>query len=93
MLVEQSERTPTGHRRYELAQLRGLKPYETSKNNRPTLCYARVASHDQKEDLVRQVHLLETFCAANGWPQRLYGSRNHKNRKLIESLREAAEQL
>ena len=54
------ERTPSGHRRYDLAQLRGLKPYETSKTNRPTLCYARVSSHDQKEDLVRQVQLLET---------------------------------
>lgn len=62
-----SERTLKGHRRYELAHLRGLKPYEASKTNRPTLCYARVSSQDQKEDLVRQVGLLESFCAANGW--------------------------
>lgn len=177
----QPERTPHGHRRYDLTQLQGLKPYETSQTNRPTLCYARVSSHDQKEDLVRQVALLETFCAANGWTYevtqdlgsglnynkkglqqlikricagsvgrlvltnkdrllrfgselifslceifnvevvminqgeqplgfeeelaqdvleiitvfsaRLYGSRSHKNRKLVESLREAAEQL
>ena len=177
----QAERTPKGHRRYDLAQLHGLKPYETSKTNRPTVCYARVSSHDQKEDLVRQVALLETFCAANGWTYeivqdlgsglnynkrgleqlikricsgtvgrlvltnkdrllrfgselvfslceayntevviinqgeqplsfeeelaqdvleiitvfsaRLYGSRNHKNRKLVETLREVAEQL
>ena len=177
----QAERTPKGHRRYDLAQLRGLKPYETSKTNRPTVCYARVSSHDQKEDLVRQVALLETFCAANGWSYetvqdlgsglndnkrglqqlikricsgtvgrlvltnkdrllrfgselifslceayntevvlinqgeqplsfeeelaqdvleiitvfsaRLYGSRSHKNRKLVETLREVAEQL
>ena len=27
-------------------------------------------AHDQKEDLVRQVALLETFCAANGWTLR-----------------------
>jgi predicted site-specific integrase-resolvase len=51
----QSVRIPHGHRRYDLAQLRGLKPYEASKTNRPTLCYARVSSHDQKEDLLRQV--------------------------------------
>lgn len=177
----QSERTPKGHRRYDINQLRGLKPYEASRTNRPTLCYARVSSHDQKEDLVRQVMLLETFCAANGWTYevmqdlgsglnyskkglrqlikricsgtvgrlvlthkdrllrfgselifslceefntevvlinqgeqplsieeelaqdvleiitvfsaRLYGSRSHKNRKLVETLREAAEQL
>jgi predicted site-specific integrase-resolvase len=177
----QPERTPSGHRRYDVAQLRGLKPYETSKTNRPTLCYARVSSHDQRDDLIRQVQLLEAFCAANGWTYevmqdlgsglnyrkqglqqlirricsgsvgrlvltnkdrlvrfgselifslcetfntevvlinqgeqplsfeeelgqdvleiisvfsaRLYGSRSHKNRKLVESLREVAEQL
>ena len=176
-----AERTPKGHRRYDLAQLRGLKPYEASRTNRPTVCYARVSSQDQKEDLVRQVIWLETFCAANGWSYevmqdlgsglnyqkkglqqlikricsgtvgrlvlthkdrllrfgselifslceafgtevviinqgeqplsfeeelaqdvleiitvfsaRLYGSRSHKNRKLVEALREAAEQL
>jgi putative resolvase len=38
----QSARTPHGHRRYDLTQLQGLKPYEASKTNRPTLCYARV---------------------------------------------------
>ena len=36
-------------------------------SGRPTLAYARVSSHDQKEDLGRQVALLESFCAANGW--------------------------
>jgi predicted site-specific integrase-resolvase len=63
----QPERTPHGRRHYDLAQLQGLKPYETSQTNQPTLCYARVFSHDQKEDLARQVTLLETFCAAHGW--------------------------
>ncbi|EQD74202.1 Resolvase domain protein, partial [mine drainage metagenome] len=32
-----------------------------------TLLYARVSSHDQKADLARQVALLESFSAANGW--------------------------
>jgi putative resolvase len=62
----QAERTPKGHRRYDTATLHGLKPYEASKTNRPTVCYARVSSHEQKDDLVRQVSLLGTFCAANG---------------------------
>ena len=35
--------------------------------DRPTVGYARVASHDQKHDLVRQQELLEAFCAAKGW--------------------------
>jgi len=173
------ERTPKGHRRYDLAKLHGVRP-RPALSGRPTLAYARVSSHDQPEDLVRQVALLESFCAANGWSYeviqdlgsglnyqkkglqqliqricsgqvgrlvlthddrllrfgselifalceayqtevviinqgeplsveeelaqdvleiitvfsaRLYGSRSHKNRKLIESLRQAAEQL
>jgi predicted site-specific integrase-resolvase len=177
----QVERTPKGHRRYDLSQLHGTSP-RPPVSGRPTLAYARVSScHDQKEDLVRQVALLESFCAANGWTYeviqdlgsgvnyqkkglqqllkricsgqvgrlvlthqdrllrfgselvfalceayhtevviinrgeaplsfeeelaqdvleiitvfsaRLYGSRSHKNRKLVETLREAAEQL
>ncbi|MBC8507887.1 MAG: IS607 family transposase [Chloroflexi bacterium] len=174
------DRTPNGHRRYDLSKLYGLVPRPPT-TGRPTLAYVRVSSHDQKEDLVRQVALLESFCAANGWTYeviqdlgsglnyqkkglqqlikricsgqvgrlvlthkdcllrfgselvftlceaystevviinqgeqplsfeeelaqdvleiitvfsaRLYGSRSHKNRKLVETLRDAAEQL
>lgn len=87
----QPERTPSGHRRYDVAQLRGLKPYETSKTNRPTLCYARVSSHDQRDDLIRQVQLLEAFCAANGWTyevmQDLGSGLNYKKQGLQQLIR------
>ena len=33
----------------------------------PTICYARVSSHDQQGDLDRQQALLESYCAAKGW--------------------------
>jgi putative resolvase len=33
----------------------------------PTICYARVSSHDQKPDLERQQAVLESYCAAKGW--------------------------
>lgn len=85
----QSERTPKGHRRYDLAQLYGLKPYETSKTNRPTVCYARVSSHDQKEDLQRQVTLLETFCVVNGWTYEVLqdlGSGLNYNKRGLQQL-------
>ena len=62
----EAEWTPTGRRMYDLAKLRGLTPHKAP-SSRVTLAYARVSSHDQKEDLVRQVALLESFCAANGW--------------------------
>ena len=58
------ERTARGHRRYDLATLRRTVPLPS---NQSTVCYARVSSHDQKEDLVRQSSVLESFCAARGW--------------------------
>jgi len=60
------DRTPKGHRRFDLSR----SPANPSKQFDPrqlTLCYARVSSHDQKEDLARQAQVLENFCAANGW--------------------------
>ena len=56
------ERTANGHRRYDLAQLLGIKP-----DNAITIGYARVSSHEQKPDLRRQKEVLELFCAQNGW--------------------------
>jgi predicted site-specific integrase-resolvase len=56
------ERTESGHRRYDIAKLIGVKA-ELSY----TIGYARVESHDQKEDLVRQKQVIELFCATNGW--------------------------
>ena len=55
------ERTANGHRRYDLAHLLGLKP-----NGALTVAYARVSSHDQKDDLDRQKQVLELFCASHG---------------------------
>jgi predicted site-specific integrase-resolvase len=36
-------------------------------DDRITINYARVSSHDQKADLVRQAQVLEAFSATNGW--------------------------
>ena len=63
----EGERTPGGHRRYDLAELRGVVPREAP-SERITLAYARVSSQDQQEDLVTQVALRESFCAALGAP-------------------------
>jgi putative resolvase len=62
-----SERTAGGHRRYDLSQLRRLVPRPKQPQKRATIGYARVSSSDQKDDLKRQVALIETYCAANGW--------------------------
>ena len=58
------DRTPQGHRRYDLSKLPKKSPLISSKK---TIAYARVSSHDQKNDLARQTCVLESFCAAHGW--------------------------
>jgi putative resolvase len=60
------ERTPSGHRRYDLTQLRGLVPPK-SEANRITLAYARVSNQNQKQELKNQINILKSFCADNGW--------------------------
>lgn len=60
------EHTKCGHRRYDLAQLRP-EWVRSSSDNRRTIGYARVSSHDQKADLERQKQVLELYCAKQGW--------------------------
>lgn len=59
-------RTAGNQRRYSL---QALDPSfaDSIETSRVTYAYARVSSHDQKEDLVRQAQVLEMHCAANGW--------------------------
>ena len=61
-----SERTPKGHRRYDSSKLRSIDPKKIP-STKKTIAYARVSSHDQKEDLSRQIMVLESFCAKSGW--------------------------
>ena len=61
-----SSRTPKNHRRYDLFLLRGIVPRKSCEEKR-TIAYARVSSHDQKDDLSRQVVVLESYCASHGW--------------------------
>lgn len=60
------ERTAGNQRRYRLSQ---VDPTATSLPTpaRKTLAYARVSSHDQKDDLERQKQVLELYCAQQGW--------------------------
>ncbi|MDR1545347.1 MAG: MerR family DNA-binding transcriptional regulator, partial [Deltaproteobacteria bacterium] len=46
-------RTTSGHRRYDLSKLIP-EQYHLSGGERRTIAYARVSSHDQKNDLERQ---------------------------------------
>ena len=57
-----ARKTAGGTRYYDANELLGL-----GNSDAPTVCYARVSSHDQKEDLERQHAMREAYCAAKGW--------------------------
>jgi excisionase family DNA binding protein len=63
-----SIKTEGGHRRYDISKLRPETVHKYDfMDNRKTIAYARVSSHDQKSDLERQKQVLELFCSKNGW--------------------------
>jgi excisionase family DNA binding protein len=62
-----SVRTDGGHRRYDLGVLRPDMFRIKYSDNRKTIAYARVSSHDQKADLERQKQVLELYCTRQGW--------------------------
>ncbi|MFE1745789.1 IS607 family transposase [Coleofasciculus sp. H7-2] len=85
-----SIRAPSGHRRFYLGDIKRLTPRELKQlDERITINYARVSSHDQKQDLVRQVQVLESFSAANGWQYETIqdlGSGLNYNKKGLQKL-------
>jgi len=81
-------KTAGGTRYYSVADLLTVRASDT-----PTICYARVSSHDQKEDLERQQIILESYCTAKGWRSEtvkdLGSGMNYKKKglnKLLEMI-------
>ena len=62
-----SQRTPKCHRRYDLSKINPNLTRNKVEQQRQTIAYARVSSHDQKPDLQRQIEMLELYCSAQGW--------------------------
>ena len=56
-----TRKTKGGTRYYDAASLMVLEHQDV-----PTIAYARVSSHDQKDDLTRQGELLAAYCARRG---------------------------
>ncbi len=82
------ERTAGRQRRYDLAK---LKPelFYAAPQDRKTIAYARVSSHDQKDDLERQKQVLELYCAEQGWTFEVIadlGSGMNYNKKGLKRL-------
>jgi excisionase family DNA binding protein len=96
-----SVRTSGNHRRFDVSELLGNKSErrlnkseETSDfaaSSSLTVAYARVTSHDQKDDLKRQVLVLESYCANHGWSfeiiQDLGSGLNYKKKGLIRLIK------
>ena len=84
------ERSPTGQRRFYLADIKRITPRDLNQlDDRITINYARVSSHDQKDDLVRQAKVLEAFSASNGWQFETIqdlGSGLNYNKKGLQKL-------
>jgi excisionase family DNA binding protein len=84
-----AEHTPGGHRRYDLAKLRPEQYRASREGDRKTIAYARVLSHDQKDDLERQKQVLELYCARQGWTFEVVadlGSGMNDNKKGLKTL-------
>ena len=62
-----AQRTPKGHRRYDLSKINPNLTRNKVEQQRKTIAYARVSSHDQKLDLQCQIEMLELYCSAQGW--------------------------
>ena len=58
-------RTPSGHRRSSMDDLNAMTG--RSAPDRKTVGYARVSSHDQKDDLRRQADRLKGHAGTNGY--------------------------
>jgi len=72
-------------RYYDLDTLLGIKNIETDL----TIAYARVSSHDQKNDLKRQGEMLVSYCQLNGWNYELIqdlGSGMNYHKKGLKRL-------
>ena len=67
-LLKPDELTKGKARRYRIESLRNInRNIIFTKDDLKTIAYARVSSHDQKEDLNRQVQLLELYCVKHGY--------------------------
>lgn len=67
-LLKPDELTRGGERRYKLETLKNINKNIVFRNdNLKTIAYARVSSNDQKDDLIRQVQVLELYCSKQGF--------------------------
>ena len=84
-------RTKGQHRRYRISEIQSTFLGMKSKpKRRKVIAYARVSSHDQKQDLKRQINALSNHCKKKKWKfdliQDLGSGVNYKKRGLNKLL-------
>ena len=83
----QAVRTEGGHRRYKVADLLKIDSPDT----RYTVVYGRVSTREKKDDLQRQIGVLEAYCQSQGW-DKVYtlcdigSGMNYKKRGLLKVI-------
>lgn len=86
------ERTSGGHRRYDLDQVLAFVNDKKNKTvEKVAIGYARVSTPNKKDDLERQKHVLELYCAAKGFKYRILedigSGLNYEKKGLRELIR------
>lgn len=85
-----SERTPGGHRRYDMDEVLSYANQKKKKQvEKIAIGYARVSTPKKKDDLERQKQVLELYCAAKGWKYKIIediGSGLNYNKKGLHEL-------
>jgi putative resolvase len=84
-VISPEKRSFGGTRYYDVDKFLGLKESDSNL----TIAYARVSSHDQKEDLSRQAQQLSTYCTSHGWNHEViqdHGSGMNYYKKGIKRL-------
>ena len=84
-------RTEGGIRRFSMEEIIAYRK-DTTKEPRITICYARVSTWDQKDDLEVQKRMLESYAAARGYQfkvvQDLCSGLNYDRKGLTEVLQD-----
>jgi len=67
--LKSHHRTLGNHRRYKLSDILNIinKNISNDESQRKVICYSRVSTHDQKNDLIRQSNVLEKHCSENNF--------------------------
>ena len=85
-----SERTEGKHRRYDLNTINTSLIHKPSTSTRKTILYARVSTHGQKEDLIKQIEVLKLFATAKGYQYTIYddlgSGLNYKRKNFVNLL-------